>query len=79
MPSHVQQLSAALRFDFRFTPRVLDPLWLQILVLMPALTATPGAQSRGYIWATNTPDDTELYGSTLRYPVEQSGAPYNLA
>jgi hypothetical protein len=43
------------------------------------VTSFPGAQSRNYIWATNTPDDTELYGSSLRYPVEQTGAPYNLA
>ena len=45
----------------------------------PYPTPPAGAESRDYIWASNTPDDTELYGSTLRYPVEQTGAPYNLA
>ena len=52
---------------------------IKTLLLSPPLTPIPGAQSRDYIWASNTPDDTELYGSTLRYPVEQTGAPYNLA
>jgi hypothetical protein len=92
---YVQLLPTALRFEIRcsrplcFHSIVISQRFHSISIFFcPSLnarlffsfvTSFPGAQSRNYIWATNTPDDTELYGSSLRYPVEQTGAPYNLA